>query len=300
MTHNVKDGGLEYNEKKDKRFYNADGSQSKDQKMLHKVVKDQLNREGKIDDDGKMKIGYTGEDLHAIKNYAVDAFSSMDIDSQGAAAASLFGRQLGKFKSWINPRTGKIMAKPIEESLKTREMIRIFDEDGELVAIEPALTPDEGYMHTIGKILDNARHDGKSMEAMNEVERKKMADMAADATTLLLIYLLFSMVTCSEETKKAGQCWHKTSAAGKIVYDALKDSPGDVLVPLVIWETVTGNGAMFPSLAIAQRAINNIFTTSGYLMHGDVELAGREAVKMSSLTKHIFNLVEEARGNQGV
>ena len=291
------DGALIYNEKKDRRFFNADGSQTAEQKAIYKYTKEVISKEGRLNDDGTMQIGYTNTDVNEIKNYAVDAFSSMDLDAQGAASAGMFGKLIGKFRNFFNPRTGRFVAAPIEEGLRESSIVATLDDDGNVTGAKRIYAANEGYLHTIGTILNNLRHDGRDMEKLSERDKANLADAAADATTMLLVLLLLNLVTCDAETKKSGQCWHKSSAAGNLLYTALSDSPGDVLVPLLIWDTVAGNGSMFPSFAVAERAVRNIFATTSYLVGGDLEAAGEEAVKLTSLSKHMYNLGKESFGS---
>jgi len=285
-AYSVEDGKLIYDVKKDRRFYGNGGTQTAEQKALLEMAIKEARNDGTLDKEGKLTRGYSSTDIHQIKDYVVEAFSSMDMDSRNAMATTLFGKMLGKFRSWYAARVRKIFGGETQESLRTSEVVYERDADGKLLA-KRVLNPDMGYIYTIGKIAKNLAIDGKNMEKLTEQDKSKLADAATDATMLLMLFLMFSLITCDDEQKKNGECWHKNSEGGKILYKALTDAPGDVFIPIVLWNTVAGDGAMFPTLAIVQGTVNKIYTTIAFGLEGDLEAAGNKAAEMTSLTKYV-------------
>ena len=293
----VKDGKLKYDEKKDGRFFPQDGSRRTDkQEALYEMHKLELAREGKIDKHGDMMMGYLDLELNKLKDYTVEAFSSMDDDSRNASTYSIFGRMVGKFKTWVLPRVARIIGAPAEERISSMSWNYIRDEDGKIIKVIPQFDPAEGYLYTIGK-LANSVYQEKSLKELSEMspfEREQLKKGLADSIMVMLLLVAYSSLTCDQAEKDGGNCWHKDSAAGAIVYQSLKDAPSDILVPITIWQTLTGNNAMAPSLAIGERTVMRVVTASGMMINGDIEEGMSHAVKSVTAAKHFANLVDEA------
>ncbi|MCK5787455.1 MAG: PD-(D/E)XK nuclease family protein [Chlamydiia bacterium] len=296
-AYSVKDGKLVYNEKKDARFFPQDGGvRTKEQIAIHEHHKKILGQEGKIDKDGKMILGYSDMELNSIKNYTVEAFSSMDDDSRNASTYSLFGRMVGKFKTWVLPRVARIVGTPSEERLSLLRWNYLKDENGNIIKVIPQFDPAEGYLYTIGKLL-NAAYVDKSIEGMKDLtegQKQKLKEAGADFTMVGLLLLAFSAVTCSAESKADGSCWHRNSALGHIAYQSLRDAPSDILVPITIWQTLTGNSSMAPSLSIAERLAKRTITGTVMMVEEDPAKGFRYITDTITSAKYFAQFVDDA------
>jgi hypothetical protein len=294
----VEDGKLKYDETKDARFFPQDGSPRTDkQKAFYEMMKKRLGNEGKIGKDGKMDMGYSDIELNSLKDYTVEAFSSMDDDSRNASTYGLFGRMVGKFKTWVLPRVARIIGSSTEERISNLHWNYIRDKDGKIIKVVPQFDPAEGYLYTLGKLANSVYQDGslKELKDMSDFEKEQLKKASADFTMVALLMVAYSAITCSDESKAEGTCWHKNSASGAIVYQSLRDAPSDILVPITIWQTLTGNTSMAPSLSIFQRTASRVATASGMIASGDVEEGFMYGLTTITAAKHFVNLVDEAQ-----
>ena len=292
-AYSVVDGRLKYNIRKDGRFFNKDGKQSDKQKMLYKKVTGILKQEGKQNPDGSYQVGYIDEELNSIKDYAVEAFSSMDDDSRNAAATSIFGRLTGKFKTWVLPRVARIIGTPVEEQLSSSHWNYIYDADGNLVDVKRQLDPAEGYLYTVGKLLKNAAIAGNvdNFKDLDDFKKDQLAKAGADSIMVMLLLTAFQLVTCDDDTD-AGDCWHKNSHVNSIFYKSLTDAPSDIFVPIVIYQTLTGSGSMAPALAVAQRFTGVLIGSGSEIAHGNLDQAAEDILKITAASKHFYEMVE--------
>lgn len=292
----VEDGKLKYDEKKDSRFFPQDGTKrTEEQVAFYEMMKQRLGNEGKIGTDGTMDMGYSDLELNSLKDYTVEAFSSMDDDSRNASTYGLFGRMVGKFKTWVLPRVARIMGQSTEERISSLRWNYIRDKDGKIIKVIPQFDPAEGYLYTLGKLANSVYQDGsiKELKDMSDFEKEQMKRAMADFTMVSLLMIAYTAITCSADAKAEGNCWHKESATGAIVYQSLRDAPSDILVPITIWQTLTGNTSMAPALSIFQRTGSRIATAGGMVATGDVQEGFMYGVKTVTAAKHFVNIVDE-------
>ena len=292
-AYTVVDNKLKYNIKADRRFFNADKSQTEKQKMLYKKVTATLAQEGKQNEDGTYQVGYIDEELNSIKDYAVEAFSSMDDDSRNAATTSIFGRLTGKFKTWVLPRVARIIGTPVEEQLSSSHWNYIYDDDGVLVDVIRQFDPAEGYLYTIGKLLKTSSSTGslENFRNLDDFKKDQLAKLGADSIMVMLLLTAFQLVTCDSDTD-AKDCWHKNSHLNSLFYKSLTDAPSDIFVPIVIYDTLAGRGSMAPAISITQRFIGNSIGAASELAHGNTDKAFEDIMKITSASKNIYEMTE--------
>jgi len=297
-AYTVVDGRLKYNIKKDGRFFSKDGSQTEKQKILFKKVTAILTQEGKQNKDGSYQVGYIDEELNSIKDYAVEAFSSMDDDSRNAAATSIFGRLTGKFKTWVLPRVARIVGTPVEEQLSSSHWNYIYDEDGNIVDVKRQMDPAEGYLYTVGKLLSTAAKNGnlENFKNLDEFKKDQLSKFGADSIMVMLLLTAFQLMTCDDDVD-AGDCWHKNSHINSIFYKSLTDAPSDIFVPIVIYQTLTGQGSMAPALAVTQRFFGNSIGAASEIAHGNIDQAAEDIFRTISASKHFYEMVDSYEKN---
>ena len=294
------DGKLRYNIKKDGRFFKADGSQTEEQKMLYKKVTDILEQEGKKNPDGTFQVGYIDEELNSIKDYAVEAFSSMDDDSRNAATANIFGRLTGKFKTWVLPRVARIIGTPVEEQLSSSHWNYIRDADGNLIDVIRQMDPAEGYLYTVGKLLKNSVTTGSidNWKNLDEFKKDQLSKAGADTIMVMLLLAAFQMVTCDDDTTTE-DCWHKNSHVSSIFYKSLVGAPSDIFVPITIYQTMVGGGAggggIAPAVAVTQRFIGTLIGAGSELAHGNPDQAALDIFNITAASRHFYDMTETYR-----
>jgi len=287
-------GNLNYNIKKDNRFYGATTGKGKiEQKMFREKLEVMLAREGKTNENGNFFMGYSDLELQAMKDYVVEAFSSMDIDSKNTASFAFFGKLQGKYRTWIIPRVARMLGKSSTGRMVNFKWNYIYADNGDLLDVVPEFGIAEGYLYTIGRTMNaltQATFNDKKMSALSDFEKQQYANALSDVSIVLLLFGIYSLTTCSAESKKEGTCWHDTPY-GKIVYNAIKAAPGDVLIILSMWQTATGSqAAMMPGLASLQRSFTSAIAASFYTASGDWEEAKYNAAKVIVAANYVYKM----------
>lgn len=299
-AYSVVDGKLEYSPKKDRRYFNSNGNFHKtkyntkeENEAKFKFNDDRLKAEGKVRDDGTYIVGHTTTEMNMVKDYLVEAFSSMDDDSRGAIAMSFFGKMQMKFKGWLAPKVARAVGLKSEGRAGTVTMEYIRGEDGELHAVE-VLNPAEGYLFTLSYLLNAGFEKGstRSIKDMTNFERKQMSSLASDLTMIGILLGLKSLASCDEsgvDTQTGeNKCWWKRNYLYEILYKALDKSMSDVVAPIALYDLATQQSAAIPAAGVASGLIKNSWKAGIYLTEGDAESAAITFTNSFASLKH-FN-----------
>jgi len=285
-------GNLKYDIKKDKRFYNSllTGKAKEKIELFRKKIPDLLKRENKFK-DGNYTMGYTNIEIRSMKDYVVEAFSSMDADARNPATYAFFGKLQGKYRTWILPRVARMFGKKTYKNLSNFKWNYIYDKNGKLIDVIPQFGFAEGYFYTIGRLLHAVSDNmflGKDMVKRTEFENQQLSKFMADSAIILGVLGLAAALKCSETTKKAGSCWYDTYW-GSLLYRALLAAPGDIFVLVAIVQMTFGSSAtMMPGLASVYSSIKHLLMAGSYAVHGDMEKAGKDAVQITAMSKAIY------------
>jgi len=292
-------GFLHYDYKKDKRFYN-DGIHTPEgkekQKVFRKRILGMLESEGKMRGKDKYALGYTDLELQAMKDYVVEAFSSMDDDSKNPAMYAFFGKLQGKYRTWILPRVARMFGKSSQKRMANFNWKYVTDEDGKVIDVRPEFGFAEGYLWTIGRILNAGRSslmNGTEFSDFSDFEKEQISKFLSDTIMAMLMYSLAASLKCDKKNKK--DCWQNTEF-GKLLLSALVASPGDIFVLISLYDVTMGSGStMFPGLAALSRSVQNLVLAGVYAVEGDPEAAKAKAKQVIVAANYIFKLTETDR-----
>ena len=292
-------GNLTYDEKKDKRFHGATTPEAKEKQAMFKEKLDTiLRQENKVDSKGDLNMGYTDLELKAMKDYVVEAFSSMDVDSKNPATFAFFGKLQGKYRTWILPRVARMFGKSSQKRMSNFKWEYVYDEDGKLMDVIPQFGLAEGYLYTIGRLLNagtTALRTDKPMSKLSDFEKLQLSKAFSDLFIVMSLYGIYAATKCSDIQKKEGTCWHET-VAGKVLHKAILAAPGDVLVFIALGQVAVGSqSAMMPGLAGIQRSAINLVKAGVYAAEGEGQKAEESIAKVVTGANYIYKFVNEDR-----
>lgn len=292
-------GNMEYDIKKDLRLYDSSlrGDEKDKQLALRERIGVDLSKEGKRIGDNKFSMGYTDLELQALKDYAVEAFSSMDDDSKNPSTYAFFGKLQGKYRTWILPRVARLMGTSAKGRMSNFNWVYIRDDAGKVVDVIPQFGIAEGYLYTVGRMLNAASQHmftGKDINKMTQFEKAQLSKLIADSTIVFGIYALLAVTKCSDKEIKHGSCWY-SSYAGKLIKKALIAAPGDVFIFIALAQAAFGsNSSMMPGLTSLWTSVQNLIY-AGILGATGEEGAAEKLANVTAVSKHLYNWVNEEK-----
>jgi|GEM_PF-6990756 len=203
---------LQYDEKKDLRFYDADGK-IKDQLFLDAIKKqaiddDTLGYEITEVDGIKtvvLKRGYTSVEINTIRNRGVSMLGALDKDAYAKWQQNVIFRSMFKFMPWLQAKKDLyFMERHESEILKVWK--KRIDEFGNEGYVAEAMVQEGIVQSLFGLYRKFYAHGYKVLinGGIDDVEKKNMAVLASHLSLYAMTAIMYSMLkmTCVDEMEK--------------------------------------------------------------------------------------------------
>ena len=263
-----KDGNLEYDESKDKRFSKEAG---KEGKKLYDAVKLQLAKQrggltGSDQDkfeDRKLRRAWTSFDSNHVKEIVVELYSSLDDTSKSLSMYYTWMGFAAKMRSWVFSKVSRYFQAPMtaEQNEASARPVRVEDpnaEDGYRIEFQGQST--EGIMYTIQSIyrqLAEHKLDFNKKKSFTEKQKKNMSMLLGDVLTMTTVLAagagVFAMAFDDDDEK---------SEMAQLVYARWQMATGDVFFLKSLLDMTTGNSSMFIGVSIAARGVKSVLNAA--------------------------------------
>lgn len=200
-AHSLDGENVVYDEKKDRRFYNADGvTQTKKQKALYDWVKRNLSNDPRVNQelDRPLNRGYDLDDQRKfewITSYFVTG--TYNNESTGTYDSYILGKVAAQFKKYfiskMEHRLGGI-ATGKKTKAEGGHKIIIEHEDGRLEEVWQKLETNGIYVEVAKYLVDDVLKNvfkGQKIEKLTEMQKYSLARTSGDAMIAAIIVLLW-------------------------------------------------------------------------------------------------------------
>jgi hypothetical protein len=262
-------GQLQYDEKKDLRFYDADGK-IKDQLFLDAIKKqaiddDTLGYEITEVDGIKtvvLKRGYTSVEINTIRNRGVSMLGALDKDAYAKWQQNVIFRSMFKFMPWLQAKKDLyFMERHESEILKVWK--KRIDEFGNEGYVAEAMVQEGIVQSLFGLYRKFYAHGYKVLinGGIDDVEKKNMAVLASHLSLYAMTAIMYSMLkmTCvDEDGEKDKTCFMKHTAMGQRTEKVIKNIQSDLFVLQTFYNLGTGDFNGFAGFAVVGNLIQGI------------------------------------------
>jgi len=266
-------GNLQYDEKKDKRFFdskhNAD-EKIKAKKMYAATKEEMANQRngltGTFNDEiekRKLKRAWTGYEANYIKEMIVEVYSSLDESSKSLATYYTWMSFLSKMRTWLFAKIPRYFQKPMtaDENRSVSRLKRVEDPDAEhgyRMSFEGE--PTEGIVYTIQSMARQAAEHKFAVfqkGTLNDKQKKNISTLFGDlivwGTLSAAAWGIFNYGLDDES---------RSNEAARLAYDRWMMATGDVFLMKSLTDVLTGNSSMLISASIASGAVKSIVDVS--------------------------------------
>ena len=200
-TYNEESGRMVYDKRQDRKYFNEDGTQTVEQKILFDALKDRLVTDDiGLDDKGDPLVGYSFDEMRVFKGladkYIVGAYGPME---RNMLTQFLLGRMAMMFTTWFMTK--------ISMALKEGSYL---DEVGYYAIVKDShgnLVPQwqrewtEGYMRTIARMSTDLVLKGNisQFKQMKPHERYNWIKGVLTLTLFLFSYGLYGLAASEDE-----------------------------------------------------------------------------------------------------
>lgn len=194
-----KNNNLIYDEKKDLRFYNKDGSQTNLQKLFLKAVKEDMVREEGLDKKGNLLWGHTIKQRNAMKSNMDRIYGSYDNDHASRMKSYAWGKALSSLRTYFIDKqrryigVGKDSTKMYSEN--EGMYVPIYDDKGNVVAYDWQGESQEAILASVmmsgRELFENKGNIIKTWKSLTPKGRKNLVYLLTDTAMFTLLYLLF-------------------------------------------------------------------------------------------------------------
>ena len=201
------DGALGYDPKKDRRFWNADGTQTPEQKVLYENMKDRQRVEGIIKKDEDLTYAYDFRTMGTLKflsdKYVVGSFDNM---VRAMIGAGTLGKAFSIFKTWFFARVTNAFQDGYYLDSGGFYVVE-KDADGNMAAKWQRIWV-EGYIRTFLKFQRAVLHGRgitylKNMNVQQQENLTKLGlNLMLSIGGLILYYSIVQSYNAPEEEKK--------------------------------------------------------------------------------------------------
>ena len=200
-------GNLVYDEKKDLRFYNEDGSQTNLQKMYLKTVKNDMIQEGGLDKKGNLLYGHTIKQRNAMKSNMDRIYGSYDNDHASRMKSYAWGKALSSLRTYFIDKHRRYIGARGDTKNQYSEnegkYVPVMDEKGNVIAYDWQGESQEAILASAimsaKEVFTNKGNFVKAWKSLTPKGRKNMIYLATDTLMFTLVYGLFSGLFDDEE-----------------------------------------------------------------------------------------------------
>ena len=310
------DGVLQYDEKKDPRFYNEKGELINEEFLL--AVKNQALQEGySLEDydpenpkeliERKLLYGYTFKERETIRSKSVDMIGVIGKEGEAKFSQIAVLRYFMKFKAWIIAKANLYM-RGNQMSEVYSEWKRIENSDGTL-SYELIDTEIEGIFQSMASIINKITvYKLKVLKngSLTTIEKRNLAILASHLIHFAALVGMSSALylTCSTDDKGEGGCWVDDTIIGKTSQSLLKNVRGDIMTPISIYEMIFDQGSLFAGIDAMKKLAIRIAQTPFNMVYNEEEEASAvlndALVKSWAMYRDSYSLVELFKNDEPI
>jgi len=280
-------GSLQYDEKKDLRYYTANGI-IKDEAFLIAIKNQMLDDDTfgiedlKKDDEGKLiqknilnrklKRGYTSIEINNIRNRSAAMMGVFDKDGINQLNRNVMFRAMFKFMTWMMPRIDQYwMEKSESEILK--EWKKRVDEFGKEGYVAEAMVH-EGIIQTLmgtsklvyGMALGEITGDAAKLE---NYEKRNLAIFASHAIAFLAVYGMLKafQLSCKDSKGESKECFLKHTAMGMSTERILLNVQSDMFILSNFVNWLDGSQSFFAGFGVVYSAVTRTISSMFHLFN---------------------------------
>ncbi len=260
-------GEVVYDEKKDRRWYGADGKLTEDGGVLIKEVKRRLIEQGVVDqkENEPLRLGYDLEMGRTFK-WIADKYiiGGMDASQKANLSSAWYGRMFTTFKTYMMDRIYNWHGRDINSDAGGRLVMKT-DASGKKMAVweRREITSYVTALGNMFKMLSDAREMGTTdFKNMRPADKRALAKLSYDAILCILCYLIYNGLKDDDDEDSFITAPNKQSAYTyeRKMFDMLKqiawDGAAGSAPGLVYTMAGSGGGSAIPVLNNAWRLMN--------------------------------------------
>jgi len=275
-----------YDETLDDRFYVydpenkslSDGKQTqpptteaeKKKYALWKTIREELDKEGMIGDDGAMLLPLTANELTSMKFYSTKLYGSFNKDKTTMAEKSVIGRSMLRYKGWFQQKAANYWT-PTDMSIARGKMEWIDDtelEDGGYWKWTGI--PHEGILESVGGLMREIAKF-KGIPNPTDIQLENLGKLFAD------LFLFVAMLAPLLAFMKSENPEFFGSTVGKALEGAYSNASSD----MAIWKaTSTMGDTVFPGIDMALTTAGSAIAAATSLITGDEKAAMKSFLKV--------------------
>jgi hypothetical protein len=289
-SYNESTGKVEYDEKKDRQFWNPDGTQTPAQKLMRQKCKEGLIRDGWMkEEDTRLPKGYsvdTGE--KGLKDISDQVVYNMGNDGHTNIQNFELGRQAHMFKSFVFGQIEQAWARPYDR-IASGKMVVVKDEYGNDVA---KFQPEdyEGMARSFTYAMKQLiAVKGNPVEWWSSLDAKQKKNMTALVGDVMLFSGLMMIFNANKPEDKKKYKFGSRQVPGSRLNESIKASAFDLVNPFFpnFWVGSVSKG-LLPSVDFAVQ--------SGKMAWNLANLDFRKALESSPIARTDVKIAEQALG----
>ena len=200
-TYDKETGEVTYNPLLDRKFYNENGSQTKEQKSRYDFLLTQLNNQGwGLDENNKPTMGFDHKELRSFKTYAekyiVGSYGPIEKNLMGQF---FVGRLFMMFSTWFSAKMALAFKKGTEiDDLGYYKFIE--DKNGNLIPQwQREFT--EGYLVTVYRMTYDllVNRDVSQFRNMKPYEKRNWVRAVVTVATFAMARIMYNMLVAGTE-----------------------------------------------------------------------------------------------------
>lgn len=286
---------LEYNEDLDPRF-KADPSKGRtlEQALAFKeYLREQLRKEGKVDENGRMLVAYDNNLRNQRKNYFDSIFDAYDTESRTTADSTALGRALMMFKRFMTPKIERFYKKRTVFSGSAYSDYRMIKDNEGNIDFVWEDSPIEGIYQSVQDLLKRTREEiGKIRRGegdwdspwgqLEDFQKDNIYKLGTDLALSAMIYMVISAMTGDDddESKK------KNSYVRMVLMRSIEDLTA-TYNPLMYLQL---GASPLVTLSYIERVANSL---SSLITNPSTEQADKTAKTTISAYKQITDIYNE-------
>ena len=260
-------GEVVYDEKKDRRWYGADGKLTEDGGVLIKEVKRRLIEQGVVDqkENEPLRLGYDLEMGRTFK-WIADKYiiGGMDASQKANLSSAWYGRMFTTFKTYMMDRIYNWHGRDINSDAGGRLVVKT-DASGKKMAVweRREITSYVTALGNLFKMVADYREMGTAdFKNMRPADKRALAKLSYDAILCVLCYLIYNGLKDDDDEDNFVTAPNKQSAYTyeRKMFDMLKqiawDGAAGSAPGLVYTMAGSGGGSAIPVLNNAWRLMN--------------------------------------------
>jgi hypothetical protein len=286
-AHSVNENGeLQYDEKKDKRYWNSDGTQTEKQKRMREDTRqDLIGRRYMSETDRNLPRAYTFEEEKVLKDISDQVVYNMGNDGHTNVQNWELGRQFRQFKSFVAGQVEQAISRPYQR-LASGHRVEVEDEYGNKVI---KFQPEDyegmirGSLYAVKQLITIGGSPIERLQSLNPSQRKNLSHLILD---VILYGGLMAIYNANNVDEKKKYKFGNRIVSGSRLNESIKASALDLVNPF------------FPNFWVGSLSKNMLpsvdFAVNSYKMGYDLaHLDWRKAAEDMPLARSDVKILEQ-------